>query len=284
MEQKTVLVTGACGYIGRHVVKEFLDRGHRVIAVDFVNSGLDSRAEYANVPIFDTSADICGKLGRPDVLVHLAWRDGFIHNSQAHMADLSKHVGFLNYMIDCGVPSVCVMGSMHEVGYWEGAIDADTPCNPQSQYGIAKNALRQSVLLYSQGKASSVRWLRAYYIYGDDARGSSIFAKLTRAAAEGKETFPFTSGKNLYDFIHIDDLAHQIAAAALQNEIEGTINVCTGLPRTLAEQVEEFIQKQGLHIRLAYGAFPDRPYDSPGVWGNADLIKRILKREEETGT
>lgn len=39
------------------------------------------------------------------------------------------------------------MGTMHEVGYWEGAIDEHTPCNPQSQYGIAKNAMRQSLML-----------------------------------------------------------------------------------------------------------------------------------------
>ena len=280
MEVKTVLVTGAGGYIGNHVVKEFLNRGHRVIVSDFVKKGIDERAIYTDVPIFSGDSDIYEQLGKPDALVHLAWRDGFIHNSPAHMEDLSKHVVFLNHMIDGGLPVLSVMGSMHEIGYWEGAITAETPCNPQSQYGIAKNALRQSLLLYGQNKETAIRWLRAYYIFGDDAHGSSIFAKLTQAVADGKKTFPFTTGKNQFDFIHIKELARQIAAATLQQQTDGIINVCTGKPKTLAEQVEEYIKDHNFDIKLEYGAFPDRPYDSPGVWGNAEKINRILKAEE----
>jgi dTDP-6-deoxy-L-talose 4-dehydrogenase (NAD+) len=182
-------------------------------------------------------------------------------------------------MIDGGLPVLSVMGSMHEVGYWEGAITADTPCNPQSQYGIAKNALRQSLLLYSKDKKTSVRWLRAYYIFGDDTRGSSIFAKIAQAANEGKTTFPFTTGKNLYDFIEVDELARRIAAATLSPNYEGTINVCTGEPKSLAEQVEWYIKDRGYSIQLQYGVFPDRPYDSPGVWGDASIINAILQEE-----
>lgn len=238
MKQCKVLVTGACGYIGRHVVAELLRQGHHVIASDFANLDLPEGVEFTDYPIFDGSPDIYDRLGKPDVLIHLAWKHGFIHNSSAHMEDLSKHVVFLNHMIDAGIWSVSVMGSMHEVGYWEGAIRTDTPCNPLSQYGIAKNALRQSMLLYSQGKQTNFHWLRAFYIFGDDRHGSSIFAKLLQAAAEGKQTFPFTSGKNYYDFIHVDDLAKQIVAASLQDQKNGVINVCTGNPKTLAEQVE----------------------------------------------
>ena len=266
--------------MGNHVVKEFLNRGHRVIAADFVKKGIDERAEYTDVPIFSGDRNIYEQLGKPDILVHLAWRDGFIHNSAAHMEDLSKHIVFLNHMIDGGLPSLSIMGSMHEVGYWEGAITAETPCAPQSQYGISKNALRQSMLLYAKGKETSLKWLRAYYIFGDDAHGSSIFAKLTQAAADGKKTFPFTTGKNKYDFIHVKELARQIAAATLQNEFDGVINVCTGEPKSLAEQVEQYIRDHNFDIKLEYGAFPDRPYDSPGVWGDAEIIKKILAQDE----
>lgn len=280
MEQMKVLVTGACGYIGKHVVEELIRRGHHVIASDLDNRGLPEEVEFTSYPIFDGSLDIYEKLGRPDALIHLAWRDGFVHNSAAHMEDLSKHSLFLNHMLDAGIWSVSVMGSMHEVGYWEGAIQADTPCNPQSQYGIAKNALRQSMLLYAAGKNTNFHWLRAYYIFGDDKRGSSVFAKLQKAVEENKTTFPFTSGKNYYDFIPVDELARQIVAATLQDKINGVINVCTGKPKTLAEQVEWYIAQNDLPIKLEYGKFPDRPYDSPGVWGDNTDIERILAAEQ----
>ena len=276
MNQKKVLVTGACGYIGRHVIQELLKQGCQVIACDIRNDELPEEVTFTDCPIFDGSTDIYEKLGKPDALIHLAWRQGFVHNAPAHMEDLSAHTVFLNHMMDAGIPSISVMGSMHEVGYWEGAIREDTPCNPLSQYGVAKNALRQSMLLYAKNKQTSFHWLRAYYIYGDDKRGSSIFAKLQQAAAEGKTTFPFTSGKNLYDFLPIEELARQIVAATLQTEVDGVINVCSGKPKSLAEQVEWYIKANNLPITLQYGAFPDRPYDSPGVWGDHEKIQKIL--------
>ncbi len=272
-----ILVTGAAGYIGRHVVSACLDLGHEVYVSDFQFKGLDDRAQRVYVSIFDGERDIYEQLGSPDVLIHMAWRDGFIHNSAAHMEDLSKHVQFLNRMIDSGVKYVTVMGSMHEVGYHEGAVEADTPCNPLSMYGIAKNALRQELLLYTNGKDVNLHWLRAFYIYGDDARGSSIFAKLYQACEEGKKELPFTMGKNLYDFISVYELSKMIAVASTQDKYNGIINVCTGKPMSLAEKIEGYIREKQLPIRLKYGAFPDRPYDSPGIWGNADIINKIME-------
>ncbi len=276
---KTILVTGAAGYIGRHVVKHALDRGYRVIAADFAFKGLDERAEFCDVPIFSEDPDIYRKLGSPDICIHLAWRDGFRHNSPAHMRDLSDHVVFLNHMAEGGLRSLSVMGTMHEVGYWEGPINESTPCKPQSQYGIAKNALRQSLMLSLEDSPCKLHWLRAYYITGDEAHGSSIFAKLAQAEEEGKETFPFTSGKNLYDFIDVDELAHMIVAASVQDEINGIINVCTGKPQSLADRVERFLKEKHYKIKLQYGAYPDRPYDSPGTWGDATKINQILEKE-----
>lgn len=276
-----ILVTGAGGYIGRHVVKNLLDKGHEVLASDFSFKGIDERATFIDEPIFSGEKNIFDRLGRPDVLIHMAWRDGFIHNSHAHMTDLSAHVVFLENMIDGGLKYLTVMGTMHEVGYHEGAIDENTPCNPMSMYGIAKNALRQTLMLFCKDKDVNLHWLRAYYIYGDDLRGSSIFGKISQAVIDGKKTFPFTTGKNKYDFIHVDKLAEYIVEASVQDKINGIINVSTGNPVALGEQIEKFIADNNFDIKLDYGAFPDRPYDSPAVWGDNSKIKQIMENAGE---
>ncbi len=273
-----VFVTGASGYIGRHVVKEFLDRGHEVLACDFSFKGVDERANTVSVDIFSGDDSLYTKIGKIDLVVHLAWSDGFVHNSPTHMGNLSNHFIFLRNMAIAGCHNIAVMGSMHEVGYWEGSIDENTPCHPLSQYGIAKNALRESLLLLSSELNFNLYWLRAYYIYGDDHHGSSIFAKITQAVEDGKNEFPFTTGKNKCDFISIYELAKQIVKASTQDKITGIINVCSGKPVSLAEQIQWFIKDRGFNIKLLYGAYPDREYDSPGVWGNSDKIQAIMEQ------
>ncbi|MDR3363343.1 MAG: NAD(P)-dependent oxidoreductase [Clostridiales Family XIII bacterium] len=279
---KSVLVTGASGYIGRHVTAELLRRGYRVTASDIVPDGANPGADFTETDIFSGDPGIYERLGSPDALIHLAWEAGFVHNAPVHMGKLSAHYRFLMDMVQGGLKDVAVMGSMHEVGFFEGAVTADTPCRPLSLYGAAKNALRQAMSIESKLKGFRLYWLRGYYIYGDDRRGSSIFAKIAQAADEGQKTFPFTTGQNKYDFIHIDDLASLIVSAATQDEaqgapqVTGVINVCSGRPVSLAEQIESYIRDNGFDIALRYGAFPDRAYDSKAIWGDDAEIRRIL--------
>ena len=231
--------------------------------------------------IFSGDSDIYDKLGKPDACIHMAWKDGFVHNSAAHMVNVSAHYKFLCSMIDAGCKRIAVMGTMHEIGFHEGVIDEYTPCNPLTLYGIAKNALRQALLLYAKDKNVNIYWLRAYYILGDDMKNHSLFTKHLEAVDAGKKTFPFTTGKNKYDFITVDELADQIAAASTQDEVTGIITVCTGTAMSLAARKEMFIKEHKLDIKLDYGAFPDRPYDSKIVYGDAMKINEIMRNKNK---
>ena len=272
---KKVLVTGAAGYIGSHVVSALLDLGYEVIASDVTDRGIDPRATVCPCDIFSEEHPF-EELGKPDILIHMAWRDGFVHNSDKHMNDLPRHIEFIRRMVDAGVAQINVMGSMHEIGFYEGAIDENTPQNPSSMYGISKNALRQALLVLQKAKPFSLNWLRGYYVCGDDSRNHSIFAKLLEKAQAGEKTFPFTTGVNQYDFLDVEHLGLEIALASVQTEIDGIINCCSGKPVALKDKVEAFIAEKGLDIQLLYGVFPDRPYDSKIIYGDNTKIKQIV--------
>lgn len=273
-----IAVTGANGYIGRFVTKILLDNGHDVVAVDLRFDGVDSRAVKCKASILESEDNIFQIIGEPDRCIHLAWQDGFVHNALSHMEKLSGHVSFLGHLMDGGCKDITIMGTMHEIGYWEGKIEANTPCNPLSLYGIAKNALRQSIMSIAKGKSVNLKWLRAYYILGDDLHNNSIFTKIVKAEEEGKTEFPFTSGKNKYDFIDVKELGRQIAATCVQNEFTGIINACTGNPISLGDKTEEYITANNMKIKLKYGAFPDREYDSPIIYGDSEIIDEIMKK------
>lgn len=273
-----ILVTGANGYLGQGIVKALLDKGIHVVATGRNLVRVDERADKKICDLFSASDNPYDYFGQPDVLLHLAWKDGFVHYSDTHINDLPKHYAFIKAFADSDVSKIAVMGSMHEIGFFEGSIKEDTPCHPTTPYGISKNALRELTEMFCKQKGKLFQWLRGYYIVGNSEYGSSIFSKIVAAEAEGREEFPFTMGQNQFDFLDYDDFCEQVARAVTQDDVFGIINICSGHPEKLADRVERFIEENGYKIKLKYGAFPDRPYDSKAVWGDGQKIERIMKK------
>lgn len=270
-----VLVTGANGYLGQGIVKSILECGNHVVATDLSTDYIDNSAEKIPCNLFEVMNPY-EYFGKPDALLHLAWRDGFIHYSDAHIEDLPKHYEFVKKLVDSGIKKIAAMGSMHEIGFFEGSINDKTPCHPTTPYGISKNALRNLMQMLAEQKKITFQWLRGYYIVGNSKFGSSIFSKIRAAADAGKTEFPFTLGLNQFDFLDYDKFCNQVAIAVDQDKVEGIIEICSGRPEKLADRVERFIKENRYEIKLQYGAFPDRPYDSKAVWGNSQKIEKIL--------
>lgn len=271
-----ILVTGANGYLGQGIVRRILENGNEVVAADFNIDCVAGKARKIACDLFEIEKPY-EYFDKPEVLLHLAWRDGFVHYSNAHIDDLSKHYIFIKKIAEAGCKHIAVMGSMHEVGFFEGSINENTPCHPTTPYGIGKNALRDLTQMICKQNNCVFQWFRGYYIVGNSKYGSSIFSKITAAAEEGKKEFPFTLGQNQYDFIDYSEFCTQVATAVAQSKEQGIINICSGRPEKLADRVERFIKENNYEIKLQYGMFPDRPYDSKAIWGDSSKIERIMR-------
>lgn len=273
-----ILVTGANGYLGQGIVKELLARGHQVIGVSLHTDNIDEKSIVIEKDIFSLESPF-EELYSPDVMLHLAWRDGFSHQSINHILDMPKHYCFIEKMIRGGLKHVAVLGSVHEIGFYEGSVDENTPTAPLSLYGIAKDALRKSVELLTQEQDVIFQWIRGFYIVGNVEQGCSVFSQIARAAKEGKKAFPFTNGLNQFDFIDYDEFCYQVASVITQNKVNGIINCCTGRPMEIGARVREFIKDNKFSIQLRYGEFPERSYDSKAIWGNDKKIREILNNQ-----
>lgn len=270
-----ILVTGANGYLGRGIVSDLAGTDNNIIAVDFSIEKKIEGVAYKECNLFDIEKPY-SYFDEPDALLHLAWRDGFVHYSEAHILDLPKHYRFIESMAKSGIKKIAVMGSMHEIGFYEGSINETTPCNPVTPYGISKNALRGLTKMLCEQNEVLFQWLRGFYIVGGNTNGNSLFSKIALAEEKGEKKFPFTQGMNQFDFIDYPDFCRLTGKVVCQDNVLGVINICSGRPEKLSDRAERFIQENHYDIRLDYGAFPDRPYDSKAVWGDNSKIRKIM--------
>jgi len=274
----TYIVTGAAGYIGRFVAQSLAGQGHSVIAivrdasqVDFPGSVRVVEGDLWAVDWKALEDTLNGA-----TLVHLAWQDGFIHTSDAHMGRLSDHFKLVRELLDLGVKRVVGLGTMHELGPQTGLVSEDAVPNPQNQYGIAKNALRLSLNELCGRLGAQFLWLRCFYILGDDSRNHSVFTKMLQLDAEGEETMPLTLGTTKFDFIQVDELGQIIATVSTLADVQGVLNVGSGEVITLRERLEKFHAENALTIELAFGAFPERQGISEGCWPNLTRLREII--------
>lgn len=282
---KKILITGANGYIGSHIVATILRQkiDVEIITTDLNNANIDKKAKFISYDILNNAkskslyADLCC----PDVVLHLAWRDGFNHNSTSHIEDLSGHFCFLKNLIDSGCNHIAIAGSFREYGSCNGKVSENHLCVSNNNYSLAKCTLHQAISQYIEDRDVCLQYLRFFTPYGDDELNNSILSKILKWEKEGRESFPFTDGKEQYDYIHIDDLSKQVIATILQTKISGNINICSGKPTMLKEIVEEFVKKKKLKIHPEYGAFVRRGYDSTVIYGDNEKIKKNLGAYDE---
>lgn len=274
---RDILLTGANGYVGRYVLKELVKRGERVTSVvRHQPAAAIPQVTYCVQDLFDDEKTEDLLFRQYDLCIHLAWENGFVHNHPSHMENLSAHFKFIERLLTAGVKHIAIMGSMHEIGCFEGEINEYTDEKPLSLYAIAKVALRRSLVKYIEQKYPETvfQWLRGYYIIGDDRNNHSVFSKMLTAAESGKKTFPFTSGKHAFDFIEVKELARQVADVTAQTAVTGVIECCSGHPIALGDMAAAFIAQHQLEIELEYGAFAEPPYESAAVWGSPEKLNK----------
>jgi dTDP-6-deoxy-L-talose 4-dehydrogenase (NAD+) len=283
-----VLVTGAAGFIGQHVVPELLKRRHDIIAVDCNLEKAKGMQWYKKVTfvasdIYDPMLDPSKAFGVPDVIIHLAWPGLPNYKDLFHFeTNLPSDYNFIKKMVVAGVKHILVTGTCFEYGMQSGQLSEETITMPSNPYALAKDTLRKFLQELQMKNPFTLQWIRLFYMYGPGQNPNSLLAKLDKAIDDKKRIFNMSGGEQLRDYMPVEEVAHHLVSLIDHPECSGIINCCSGKPISVRNLVEKRIAERRANIKLNLGYYPYPDYEPMAFWGKNDKIKGALVVRNES--
>jgi dTDP-6-deoxy-L-talose 4-dehydrogenase (NAD+) len=276
-----IAVTGATGFIGRHVVCALLSKGDAtVLATSRSAEQAFAPSDALHVANIDISnADQAAEsIATADVLVHLAWSGLPNYQSEAHLvSELPRQMAFLKSCSQRGIKRIVVSGTCLEYGMQTGELVETQQSAPSNPYAEAKQQLHEQLLRLSPGQFG-LTWLRIFYLFGAGQSHTSLYSQLRAAVESGRPRFAMSPGDQIRDFLPVEIAADMIAGVALRDDADGTFNVCSGQPVEVATLARRWLQEWNAHIELDLGTYPYPAYEPFAFWGSADKIDHFLHR------
>lgn len=268
-----VLVTGASGFVGRHVVAALLRAGHEVAALGR-DPGRARAMPWADEVEF-IACDLHRDRGRAvelarhcGALVHLAWPGLPNYRDYFHIdANLPADLAFLEAAVRAGVGHVQVAGTCLEYGMQYGPLDEAAQTCPITPYGFAKDSLRKALQLLQKTRPFCLQWVRLFYLHGEGQNPGSLLAQLDRAIDEGRGEFDMSPGDQLRDYIDVREAAALFARLLEHPDCQGVINCCSGRPVSIRELAERRCRERDADVRLNLGRHPYPDYEPLAFWG-----------------
>jgi len=278
-----VAVTGASGFVGSAVVAQLRSLNVDVIAAsrgpmpEAVSSSGSGNLRHCTLDLATPPSRPFTHLGRPDVLLHLAWQGLPNYRGACHVEEeLPRQIEFLRRCVDDGLQRLVVSGTCLEYGLREGCLDESLPAQPITAYGQAKDRLRHSLEEQAAHGGLQLTWLRLFYLYGQGQAKTSLYAQLRAAIARRDARFPMSRGDQIRDFQPLSTAAQQIAALALHGGSAGIFNICSGRPQSVLELVHQWLSEWGADIELDRGVYDYPDYEPRAFWGDRRRLDTLL--------
>jgi nucleoside-diphosphate-sugar epimerase len=277
-----VLVTGATGFVGRHLVAALLERGCEVRAVarnSETAQGMPwiNDVEFVSADIHAADLKVATLTESIDALAHLAWPGlpnyrALFHFEHNLMADYC----FIKSAVEAGVQQVLVTGTCFEYGMQSGPLSETTEPRPSNPYGLAKHTLHLFLQNLQQERPFALQWARLFYLYGEGQNPNSLLAALDRAIDAREPSFNMSAGEQLRDFLAIETAASHLAAILHQRDFDGVINCGSGQPVSVRALVEQRLRERGATVGLNLGHYPYPTHEPLAFWAVTERLQQLL--------
>ena len=275
-----VAVSGATGFIGRHVVAALERAGVAPTLWVRPSSSLPatgSERRVVRVDVLDPPAQLFAKLGRPDALIHLAW--GGLPNYQSlhhYEQELPAHYRLLKDLVRDGLSNLVVAGTCFEYGMQSGPLSESLAAVPANPYALAKDSLRQQLQHLQRELPFALTWARLFYLHGEGQAETALLPQLRQAVAAGAPRFAMSGGEQLRDYLAVEQAADHLVALAAKQREHGVVNVCSGRPVSVRSLVEGWIAANRWPIGLDLGRYPYPAHEPMAFWGDNTKLMQCL--------
>ncbi|MCL2381488.1 MAG: UDP-glucose 4-epimerase GalE [Treponema sp.] len=261
-----ILIIGGAGYVGSHVAREFLDRGHAVTVFDNFSSGLRENlfpeAGFVHGSIMDYPALLQACRGNIDAVVHLAAfkaaGESMIKPEKYSINNINGTVHILNAMTEAEIKYMVFSSSAAVYGEPEYIpVDEKHPVRPENYYGFTKLEIERMMDWYDKLKGIRFASLRYFNAAGYDVKGritgleqnpANLLPVIMEAASGMRKElsifgndYDTRDGTCIRDYIHVNDLASGHAAALdyiSKKDMSLTVNLGSETGTTVMEILE----------------------------------------------
>jgi dTDP-6-deoxy-L-talose 4-dehydrogenase (NAD+) len=271
----TVLVTGAAGFVGSHVVRQLIESNQEVAALVRPGSprhrldGVENRVQIVEADLEQPDA-IASQLARlkPQTCIHAAWfaEPGAYLHSQRNLDSLRSSLSLLEALAGAGCQHVVGVGTCFEYAMGPHKLTEDSPTRPFTLYAAAKLAFSLVASQRAPQLGMGMAWARLFYIYGPFEDERRFIPAAINTLSAGRE-FSTAAGNLVRDYMHVEDVASGLCAIS-SHRLPGAFNVCSGDPSTIAALVQTVGELVGRPELIRPGALPPRKGDPPYVCGD----------------
>ena len=269
-----IALTGASGFVGRQVLIHLAKHNVRVHAI--MRNGKDSALrDHSVVETVVYSPDLFSEteewwanaLLGIDTVIHVAWyaEPGKYLQSSKNLDCLLGTLNMAKGAVKAGVRRFIGIGTCFEYDLSHGILTVETPLKPLTPYAGSKAAAYMALSQWLPSQEVEFAWCRLFYLFGEgeDSRRLVPYLRSKLAAGEPAE---LTSGNQIRDFIDVSEAGRLITETALTT-VQGPINICSGIPITVKQLVENIADEYDRRDLLKFGARPDNLIDPACVVG-----------------
>lgn len=259
----TVLVTGAGGFIGNHVVRTLESAGTTVVAVPHRWKSIRELA--AQVPPDGVNA-----------CIHLGWYADprtYLRALGPNVASMTSTVELAQWLGGIGCEAMVVAGSVAEYAPASAPLEESSTVSPTSTYGAAKAFCHELLRTTARPDSMAVTWARLFYVVGPGDHDSKVLSLAAAALVRG-ETIELSPGTQVRDYIDVRDVATALVKLVATRH-DDAVNVCSGTATTLRRMIELVAQHTGNARVLQFGAREFGPAEDHYVVGRNALLQTL---------